>query len=192
MFKTIKYNRCALPLLVVIAVSLARISTVFAQEGENPFTNKGEILEETLEPPSKNETKSTTNRGLANPRPPKSSRLIQATKRDCQRLTVLHKPRADVAYVPGVDVRGSKHVPAVGEEGRRLSKLEPDVIEFTLSFNPLQNTGLASSAFGETSMPIGKIKYDINSGYLTLDGEALSEPVQEEFMRACRAAGYIR
>lgn len=185
-----KYQPIALHLMVVIAGLIFSLDTVYSQPVDNPFINRGDVVEETLAPPAIDATDASTNRETKNPRPPKSSRLIQTTKRDCQRLSVLHKPRADVAYVPGVDVRGKKVAPADSSTSS-FRQIAPEVIEFTLQFNPLENTGLSASAFGETAVPVGKIKYDINTGALTLDGQALNESVSTEFMKACRAAGYV-
>jgi hypothetical protein len=54
---------------------------------------------------------------------------VTITKKDCRRL-VRHSASADVAYKPGVDVRGRKVTPA-DAGGRRPLKL-PDVFEFNV------------------------------------------------------------
>ena len=54
---------------------------------------------------------------------------ITITKKDCRRL-VRHTASADVAYRPGVDVRGRKVVPA--DAGGRVPLKLPDVFEFNI------------------------------------------------------------
>lgn len=52
------------------------------------------------------------------------------TKRDCKRL-IRHQARADVAYKPGVDVRGNRVVPADASGGFTIPL--PDVFEFNVT-----------------------------------------------------------
>jgi hypothetical protein len=52
------------------------------------------------------------------------------TKRDCKRL-IRHQARADVAYQPGVDVRGNPVVPADASGGFKIPL--PDVFEFNIT-----------------------------------------------------------
>lgn len=52
------------------------------------------------------------------------------TKRDCKRL-IRHQARADVAYKPGVDVRGNSVVPADASGGFTIPL--PDVFEFNIT-----------------------------------------------------------
>ena len=54
---------------------------------------------------------------------------ITITKKDCRRL-VRHTASADIAYRPGVDVRGRKVVPA--NAGGRVPLKLPDVFEFNI------------------------------------------------------------
>ena len=57
---------------------------------------------------------------------------VKITKKDCRRL-VRHTASADVAYKPGVDVRGRKVVPA-DIRGSKPLKL-PDVFEFNIDID---------------------------------------------------------
>ena len=54
---------------------------------------------------------------------------IIITKKDCRRL-VLHTASADVAYRPGLDIRGRKVVPA--DAGGRVPLKLPNVFEFKI------------------------------------------------------------
>lgn len=55
---------------------------------------------------------------------------VRITKKDCQRI-VRHQARADVAYQPGVDVRGNPVVPADASGGFTIPL--PDVFEFNIT-----------------------------------------------------------
>lgn len=55
---------------------------------------------------------------------------VRITKRDCQRI-VRHQASADVAYKPGVDVRGNPVVPADASGGFTIPL--PDVFEFNIT-----------------------------------------------------------
>ena len=63
---------------------------------------------------------------------------IIITKKDCRRL-VRHTPSADVAYRPGVDVRGRKVVPA--DAGGRVPLKLPDVFEFNIDVDIRKDLG---------------------------------------------------
>lgn len=69
--------------------------------------------------------------------PPQPVRIV-ITKVDCSRL-IRHVPAPDVAYQPGVDVRGrevaSADLPGTGADA--LPNLLPDVLEFPLTINPV-------------------------------------------------------
>lgn len=138
--------------------------------GANPFTNQGEI---------------------ANPRAPRKGDgvTIRLTKRQCRHLVVSHKASGDVAYKPGLDVRGNPVVPADLSGG--FEWITPDEIEFDLAFNPLGNTGLDADDFSNTNANVGTIKYDILSGRLTLNGRPLSDPLLAVIENQCRAAGFL-
>ncbi|CUW40443.1 protein of unknown function [Magnetospirillum sp. XM-1] len=64
--------------------------------------------------------------------------VITISKPDCSRL-VSHTPSADVAYKPGVDVRGRPVVPADADpkQAEFAKKVLPEVLEIPLTINPL-------------------------------------------------------
>ncbi|OAN50828.1 hypothetical protein A6A04_17155 [Paramagnetospirillum marisnigri] len=72
--------------------------------------------------------------------------VITITKTDCSRL-IQHQPSADVAYKPGVDVRGRPVASADADPARAefARKLVPDVLEFPITINPLNYAGRNSA-----------------------------------------------
>lgn len=61
---------------------------------------------------------------------------VTVTRQDCARL-VRHMPSADVAYQPGVDVKGRKVAPADLPGSGADLKILPEVLEFTIAVNPV-------------------------------------------------------
>ena len=64
--------------------------------------------------------------------------VITITKTDCSRL-ISHTPAPDVAYTPGVDVRGRPVVSADADPARAAfaKKVLPEVLEIPITINPL-------------------------------------------------------
>ena len=138
---------------------------------------------------------------------------IIITKKDCRRL-VRHTASADVAYRPGVDVRGRKVVPA--DAGGRVPLKLPDVFEFNIDVDirkylggPEDDTAATSAAtsasdsatsnttliaanrkaqkFAGLNMTVGKVRYNIKTGALTFNGQSLTDPDQDALAAACRS-----
>ncbi|MBF0267636.1 MAG: hypothetical protein HQL44_03480 [Alphaproteobacteria bacterium] len=61
---------------------------------------------------------------------------VRISRQDCSRL-IHHAPSADVAYKPGVDVKGRAVAPADLDGGANNIKLLPEVLEFNVSINPV-------------------------------------------------------
>lgn len=105
----------------------------------------------------------------------------------CRRL-VRHVHDADVAYKPGVDVRGNS-VAAADLPGTNILKL-PDTIQFNLTVDVLSDYGVDDNSpltpIGETT--IGVVTFDLLSGALTFNGEPLGDPEQAVLAAACRQA----
>jgi hypothetical protein len=108
---------------------------------------------------------------------------VRITRNDCERL-IRHEARGDVAYKPGVDVRGRKVVPAEGPDAVDMGKLVPDVLEFAIALNPLKG---GAARFGETALSVGTIRFDMNSGQATLDGVPLTTGDTRKLLEECRA-----
>ncbi|MFN3077703.1 MAG: hypothetical protein ABT940_12660 [Alphaproteobacteria bacterium] len=135
----------------------------------------------------------------------------------CAKL-VAYVPPADIAYKPGVDVKGKPVAPA--EIGGGSPIKVPDSIEFNPTVNPVgfgtrnnlnrEKAALATqsgtldkqavidqklaavSAKGldGTSMKLGAVRYDINTNQLTYDGKPLTDSQTATLDQACRKAGY--
>ncbi len=94
---------------------------------------------------------------------------VQISKKDCARV-VQHFPSDDVAYKAGVDAHG-RPVKAADLPGSTFNVALPDVLEFDVAFNPLK--GSSKSQFAETSLSVGKIRYDINRRKITFNGQPM-------------------
>jgi len=110
-----------------------------------------------------------------------SAGKVKMSGKDCRRL-IQDRARADVNYKPGVDVRGRK-VRSANVKSSHGIKL-PRTIEFDIAFNPLKGT--SASRFGETSASVGKVKYDMNKGTFTFNGQPIGDREQAKLARACR------
>jgi len=107
---------------------------------------------------------------------------VRITKSDCIQI-VDHHPSADVAYKPGVDVRGRKVVPADVEASPDLKNLVPEVIEFPVALNPLKG---GAARFGETSLDVGKVSFDMKSRRATFNGRPLTRSETRRISRKCK------
>ena len=110
---------------------------------------------------------------------------IKVTKKDCQRVEK-HLARNDVAYKPGVDVHGKPVVPADLDDNR-LQLPETIIIDLSL---PLQD--LYEGAKGEdeklanAEVQVGKLEYNLSSGKLKFNGQALGDPALNAIAIECR------
>lgn len=116
-----------------------------------------------------------------------STSEIRIAPKDCQRL-VQHRPSADVAYRPGVDVRGNPVAPAELPGQARITA--PNEITIGLTVDLLRQYGVPASSplapRGEAS--VGTVTYDIAAGRMTFNGQPLSDPEQDALAAACAGA----
>ena len=112
---------------------------------------------------------------------------ITVSATDCQRL-VNHVASADVAYKPGVDVHGNPVAPA--DLPGTVKIQTPTEITFDVTFDLLGNYGVSedSSLFARGAASVGTVKYDINSGALTFNGQRLDDPEMKALADLCAAA----
>lgn len=114
----------------------------------------------------------------------KPGAAVRIAPEDCRRL-VQHRPSADVAYKPGVDVRGNAVAPADLPGQARITA--PNEITLNLTIDVLEQYGVSSESVlapsGEAS--VGTVTYDIASGRMTYNGQALSDPEQDALAAAC-------
>lgn len=109
---------------------------------------------------------------------------VKITKRDCKRV-VAHQARDDVAYKPGVDVRGRKVKPA-DLDGRKPLKLPNELtIDIGIDLGKRLGIGDDGNKFsGDTNL--GKVKYDIKSGKMTFNGQPIGSSEQAAIAAKCR------
>lgn len=108
--------------------------------------------------------------------------VIRIPRADCARL-VEHRSAPDVAYKPGVDVRGKKVAPA-DLPGSSAAIKAPKQVEIEISFNPLR--GGAGNRFGSSEMIVGRVQFNLETGEATFNGQPLTDPEQAELARKCQ------
>lgn len=102
---------------------------------------------------------------------------------DCKRLT-RHKARDDVAYTPGVDVRGKAVAPA---EIQPLGAIKvPDEIVIDFGLDLAGRYGFGAAALFDATAGIATIEYDLASGGLTFNGKPLLDEDARAIERACK------
>ena len=108
---------------------------------------------------------------------------VKISKRDCDRLA-RKQTNASADYRPGVDVRGRKVAGAALNPGKRLK------LPSTLSFNISTDLGaLTGKSIGKGKIgdaKIGTVKFNINSGNLTFNGQPISRRAQAELSTKCK------
>lgn len=107
---------------------------------------------------------------------------VRITKSDCIYLTE-HQPSADVAYQPGVDVRGRKVAPADLDTAPALKNLVPEVLEFPIALNPLKD---GAARFGETSLTVGTVSFDMKTKRATFNGQPLTRGETRRLAKKCK------
>jgi hypothetical protein len=110
------------------------------------------------------------------------------TRAACKEL-LRHVPNDDVAYKPGVDVRGNKVTPADLNGGSNILNALPKEIEFPVTIDFFAYAGIAvpDGVGGEQS--IGKITY--RNGRIYFNDQPLGEGTDNaELIEACRKAGF--
>jgi membrane-associated protease RseP (regulator of RpoE activity) len=116
------------------------------------------------------------------------SPTITVTRAACKEL-LRHVPNDDVAYKPGVDVRGNKVTPADLNGGSNILNALPKEIEFPVTIDFFAYAGIAvpDGVGGEQS--IGKITY--RNGRIYFNDQPLGEGTDNaELIEACRKAGF--
>lgn len=103
--------------------------------------------------------------------------------RDCRRLVIAHLPAADVAYRPGVDVRGRPVVPADLGGGVHIRPPDPVVIDIVIplfTFLGPHTPPLTEDA----GVYAGSVV--LEGGRLYFDGQPLDDPVTAAIAAQCR------
>lgn len=110
--------------------------------------------------------------------------LIRIDARDCARL-VRHQPAGDVAYRPGVDVRGRAVAPADLGGGSHLAMGE---ITVAIEIDMARRYGVPTpSDRYDATAPIGIVT--IRNGTVLFNGQPMSDFDQDVIAAACRGKG---
>ncbi len=117
--------------------------------------------------------------GIATPAAGETVRIARA---DYAAL-VEYRAAPDVAFTPGVDVRGRRVTPAGGPDRRAGENLVPAVLEFSIALNPLRG---GAARFGETKLDVGLVRFDMESQRATLNGQRLSRDDTQKLSRKCQ------
>ena len=116
------------------------------------------------------------------PVPAASVATIRITVEDCRAL-VAHQPAADVAFQPGIDVRGRPVVPA--DLPGAVAVTPPSTFIIPIEIDLVDRLGLLPSAPGfEADALIGTVLYD--NGQIFFNGQPLIDPLQTAIAEACR------
>ncbi len=106
---------------------------------------------------------------------------LTISKAECRKL-VRHQPSADVAYQPGVGVRGRKVAPA--DLGGGFQVKPPEEIEIPISVELDSTIGAGASGLYKPEADIGKVVY--KNGRAWYNGQPLETGASAEVLAACR------
>ena len=112
---------------------------------------------------------------------------IQVTEADCRRLFIEHRPSADVAYKPGVDVRGK---PVASADLNPTPQIKvPETVAFDIGVDLTRFGVPATSKLFQPNVKLGEVRMDLASGRVLYNGEPLGNPELEALREACRQQG---
>lgn len=124
--------------------------------------------------------------GLAQAQAPETTEptvtQLSVSLNDCKRV-VRHRAKDDVAYKPGVDVRGKAVKPADLQPLGAIKAPDEIVIDFGLDL--AGRYGFGGAALFDATAGIATIHYDIASGGLTFNGKPLLDEDVKAVERAC-------
>lgn len=105
---------------------------------------------------------------------------------DCKRL-VAHVPSDDVAFKPGVDVRGKAVTPAEGPaDGATLGAIDlPDEIVIDFGYDFAGAYGIPNTGLETATANILTISYDLELGGLAINGKPLTKSDARAVAKAC-------
>ena len=155
----------------IILVAFLITNNAVAAEKNNPFTNK--------EQPTAQGFGATYSAPLDSG---STSSTVKITAEDCARL-VAHKRQADVTFRAGVDVDGNYVTPA-DVSSSNVAINVPSKVEFDIAFNPLDKN--LAGKVSKTSLSIGRVSYNIDSGAMSYNGKPLSIPDKVMLGQRCR------
>jgi hypothetical protein len=109
---------------------------------------------------------------------------VAATEADC-RLLERHAPAVDVAYKPGVDVRGKPVVPADASPYGQVATPQQVAIDLSLPLRDL--VAEPPARLGGAEVQVGQVTVDLATSQLAFNGRPLSDPELAQLVAACRA-----
>ena len=115
--------------------------------------------------------------------PASADETVTISKEGCRQL-VRHRPDADVAYQPGVDVNGNPVVPADLGGGSPIQM--PEVISIDIGFELDEKYGFGSGGRYSGSSKIGTVT--VRDGEVFYNGHRLDDAGQTAIAAACRDA----
>ena len=108
-------------------------------------------------------------------------KTVTVSKAECRKI-VRHSPSADVAYRPGVDVRGAHRQPA--DLGGGTTIAVPDEIEIPINVDLSETIGAAAGGLSDPRAKLGKVVY--KKGRAWYNGKPLETGANDEVVAACR------
>ena len=114
---------------------------------------------------------------------------LTITRADCQRL-VRHLPAADVAYQPGVDVRGRPVAPAdlgASEPGAARPLALPQAVIIPIEVDLFDRFGIPAGGVNfEADAFIGEVTVDLATGEAFFNGQPLQSEAEAELAARCQ------
>lgn len=111
---------------------------------------------------------------------------IQIPTEVCRKIVIEHKPRDDVAYKPGVDVKGN---PVVGADlyGTNTIKI-PDHIQIPLNLDLIQYFGIMPGLGNNylDKAEVGNVDLYLRDNTVYYNGQPLQNDVAVAIKRACQ------
>ncbi len=123
--------------------------------------------------------------GAEPPRPQArpSGPVIMLNRGDCERIGTVYRPAPDVAYKPGVDVRGRPVAPADLPNG--YEGVLPDQIVIPLTVPLRRYAPQAPAGVADSDIYAGAVTLDLASGKLKLNGRPLEPDDGQALAAAC-------
>ncbi|MDA1101622.1 MAG: hypothetical protein O2967_21890 [Proteobacteria bacterium] len=106
------------------------------------------------------------------------------SEKDC-RLLVAHQPAADVAYKPGVGVRGRPVKPADVDSDQRIDLPQVIAIPLHVPLRRFPGIGVVSP-IGDSEAGVGLVTVDRTSGEVKYEGKTLVQSEKARVVAACR------
>ncbi len=110
--------------------------------------------------------------------------LIQLRARDCAHLVTEHVPADDVAFQPGLDVRGHPVAPAELPSSARIRLPETIEIALDIPLRDLLRARQIPPGLDQAEVQLGRLVWDGRS--FTYNGQPLDDPVLAAIAAVCR------